>query len=261
MGCIRQKGKFLKQLNKNKELSGVYEVYQKELFKKKVYDFNDMIMEALRGIRSDESLLQILQEKHQYILVDEHQDTNNAQNKVLELICNFHDSPNLFVVGDEKQAIFRFQGASLENFLYFKELYPSAELIVLKENYRSTQTILDSAHSLIDGKQALNSNVDHLPEKVRVLEFLSEEAEVGGVVGGIKELVDTGIDGSEIAVLYRDNRDAFPIARGLEQVETPFVIESDQNVLDDEHIRKFLLMLKAVVNYSNLLTVNIGYFK
>ena len=97
----------------------------------------------------------MLQEKYQYILVDEHQDTNNAQNKILELLCNFHPQPNIFIVGDEKQAIFRFQGASLENFRYFKKLYPKAKLITLSDNYRSSQLILDSAESVIANQKII----------------------------------------------------------------------------------------------------------
>ena len=80
---------------------------------------------------------------------DEHQDANQSQNRLLELLSSFHDNPNLFIVGDEKQAIFRFQGASFDNFLYFKERHKKALLVRLVENYRSTQAILDAAHSLI----------------------------------------------------------------------------------------------------------------
>ena len=246
--------KFLKQLQKNKELAQVYVSYEEELAQGRVYDFNDMIMEVLHVLRKDEALLQIVQEQYQYILVDEHQDTNNAQNKILELLCNFHDSPNLFVVGDEKQAIFRFQGASLENFLYFQKLYPSANLVVLKENYRSTQEILDASHSVIAGTEPLRSNAQFSEVqllKIGVREFLGEEDEVRGVVALIGELIADGTSQEEIAVLYRDNRDAFAFARGLEQAEIPFVIESDQNILDDEHIRKLLLVLKTIVRFGD----------
>ncbi|MFM2357453.1 MAG: hypothetical protein RJA61_190, partial [Candidatus Parcubacteria bacterium] len=147
-----------KVISKNKELSKIYDIYESSLRKAKLYDYNDMIMEVLRALRSNEDLLLRLQEQHQYILVDEHQDTNNAQNKILELLAShFAPRPNLFVVGDEKQAIFRFQGASLENFLYFKKLYPETVLISLVENYRSTQSILDGAHSMLPGEIVLKA--------------------------------------------------------------------------------------------------------
>ena len=146
------KGKYKdleKKIKKNKELLLVYEAYEKKLEKQRHYDFEDMILEVIRALRKNKDLLLKLQEEFQYLLADEHQDANNAQNELLELLASFHDEPNIFVVGDEKQAIFRFQGASLENFLYFRRFYPNAALIQLKENYRSTQDILDSAHSLI----------------------------------------------------------------------------------------------------------------
>lgn len=116
-----------------------------------------MLIEVIKVMENNKRLLLLLQEKYQYFLVDEHQDTNAAQNKLVELLASFHDSPNLFVVGDEKQAIFRFQGASLENFFYFKKLYPEAKLINLTQNYRSGQLILDASHSIIENN--LTSNV------------------------------------------------------------------------------------------------------
>jgi len=144
-----------RQIEKNRELALVYRYYQDELLKQRFYDYDDMIMETLRSFKESPDLLNLLQEEYQYILIDEHQDTNNAQNRLIELLANFHSSPNIFVVGDEKQAIFRFQGASLENFYYFKNLYPDAELIILKKNYRSQQTILDAADSLLPGREKL----------------------------------------------------------------------------------------------------------
>jgi len=149
-----------KYISKNIELAVIYEKYQIELRRLKAYDFGDMILELYKQFKKDENLLRSIQEQYQYILVDEHQDTNNAQNKIVELIMSFHQNPNIFVVGDEKQAIFRFQGASLENFYYFKKIYPSAKLIYLTDNYRSGQVILDLADSLIQSKDKLRSNKD-----------------------------------------------------------------------------------------------------
>jgi DNA helicase II / ATP-dependent DNA helicase PcrA len=160
----------LRKIEKNLELASIYKTYQETLAKKRFYDWSDMIMEVLKVLEGASSptslklrgtgasdLKLMLQEEHQYILVDEHQDTNSAQNKILELLCDFHKNPNIFIVGDEKQAIFRFQGASAENFLYFKKLYPKAKLIELWRNYRSTQKILDSANSLLPSKSKLQS--------------------------------------------------------------------------------------------------------
>ena len=106
------KGKYKdieKSIEKNKELLTVYKKYEKALTEKRLYDYEDMILEAIKSLTRDKGLLLELQEKYQYILADEHQDANNSQNKMLELISGFHENPNLFVVGDEKQAIFRFK--------------------------------------------------------------------------------------------------------------------------------------------------------
>jgi DNA helicase-2/ATP-dependent DNA helicase PcrA len=243
--------KLRRQIDKNLELVDVYTGYEEELTKRKFYDYSDMIMEVLRELRTNQTLLSSLQEEHQYILVDEHQDTNNAQNKVLELIASFHDYPNLFVVGDEKQAVFRFQGASLENFYYFKHRFPEAKLIVLEDNYRSTQAILDQAHSLLPGQAELKANTGHLAESIKVAVCSSPLSELYFVASSIKSQIASGVELSEIAVLYRDNRDAFPIANVLDKLGVPCVIESDDNLLADIDIRKLLILFKAIYYFDN----------
>lgn len=253
----KMKGKYqelLKRIKKNEELAEVYQYYQVALEKAKLYDYSDMIMEVLRALDTNKDLLLILQEQHQYILVDEHQDTNSAQNKIIELICNFHPNPNVFVVGDEKQAIFRFQGASLENFLYFKKLYPEARLVVLEENYRSTQAILDPAHSLMSGSnpaaslgaRKLRANVPYENNKIQLLAFSRPEVELYFLAKDIKEKIEKGTEPKEIAVLYRDNRDVFPIAKMFEKFGVQFSIESDQDILGDQDVKKIIFLLRAI---------------
>ncbi len=249
----KMKGDYQKQqksINKNKELSSIYEAYQDKLNEKRLYDYSDMIMEVLTALEKNKDLLLILQEEHQYILVDEHQDTNNAQNKIVELLCNFHKSPNVFFVGDEKQAIFRFQGASLENFLYFKTLYPDAKLVTLQENYRSTQNILNAAHSLLASPKLLNANVGHENKKIRIYEFEKPETELYFIAKDIEEKIKSGVKPNEIAVLYRDNRDAFPVVHMLEKFGVNYIVRSDQDILADSDIKKFIVLLKAINNFG-----------
>lgn len=235
-----------KNINKINELALLYRQYEESLAKGKWYDYADMIMEVLTVLQRDENLLLILQEQYQYVLVDEHQDTNNAQNRIVELLCGFHADPNIFVVGDEKQAIYRFQGASLENFLYFQKLYPSAELIVLEENYRSTQIILDAAHGVIPGKKELRANAPHKARPIRVAVFSNDTAEYYGVARDIKEAIEGGTAPGDIAILYRNNRDAFPMMEMLERMEVSAAIESDQDIMRDEEIGKLVRILRAV---------------
>lgn len=241
----------LKRINKNIELTDLYRTYEARLRENKLYDYADMIMEVLRTLQKNKDILLILQEKYQYILVDEHQDTNNAQNGILELLCNFHENPNIFVVGDEKQAIFKFQGASLENFLYFKKAYPEAKLVILEENYRSTQHILDSAHSLIPGKRELIARANHENTRIRLFAFSRSDVEAYFIGTDIRKKIDSGTLPNEIAVLYRDNADSIPLVRMLERIGIPFTVESNDSVLRDNDIRKLLALLRAVGEFGN----------
>lgn len=240
----------LKKIEKNKELVIVYRAYEQKMREYKYYDFTDMIMQTLEALKRDKDLLLSLQETYQYILVDEHQDTNNAQNGILELLASFYDQPNLFVVGDEKQAIFRFQGASLENFLYFKHKYPDSKLIILEDNYRSSQTILDGAHSLLAGEKKLLARAEQALEKIKVYELSKQEAEEYFIAQNIKEKIASGIKPENIAIIYRENRDAFSISAMLEKVGVPFSIESNQDLLDDSELRKLLKILRAINNFG-----------
>lgn len=249
----KMKGEYIKALDnvaKNIEFTKVYELYEKYLSKGKMYDYSDMLVETLRALETDKDLLLTLQEEFQYILVDEHQDTNNVQNKIIELLANFHENPNVFVVGDEKQAIFRFQGASLENFNYFKTLYPSAKIIVLEENYRSTQTILDSAHSVLAGEKELRANAGHEEAKIRVYPFRRRDASDYFLAKDIGILIANGVSPGEIAVIYRENKDAAPVASALEKEGIPFAIESEENILSDPDARKVITLLKAVAKFG-----------
>jgi len=244
--------KIEKIIEKNRELADIYKNYQAELLKSKFYDFSDMIMEVLQALKQNQFLLQILQEEHQYILVDEHQDTNNAQNKIIELMAAYHaPNPNLFVVGDEKQAIFRFQGASLENFLYFKNLYSNAKLITLSENYRSTQGILDSVLGLMPESFRLQAHAEHKFEKIAVYPFSTPENESYFVARDIQKRISEGTLPEEIAVLYRNNEDAFPISDLLKKLGVPHQIESDLDLFSDPDVRKMITILRAINNFGD----------
>ena len=126
--------KLEKTIAKNHELLAVYRRYQSLLREQNLYDFDDMMLESVHALNSNEDMLRDLQENYQYLLADEHQDVNASQNRILELLAAYHERPNIFVVGDEKQAIYRFQGASLENFLYFEDKFPNTTTIALTEN-------------------------------------------------------------------------------------------------------------------------------
>lgn len=260
------KGKYAeikKQIEKNEALAEIYKKYEEILKKEKRYDYDDMIVEVVKTLEENREFLLRLQEKYQYFLVDEHQDTNNAQNRVLELLCNFYSNPNLFVVGDEKQAIFRFQGASLENFLYFKNLYPEARLIMLKENYRSSRDVLNAAGRLIQKNSRKISDVlqEIIVESlsptsdergfVEMHEFSSPEIELYFVVKKVSWLIESGENPKEIAVIYRDNSDAVPLSEMFQKYGVPFRIESNTDVFEDDYVKNLILIFRFLDDFPS----------
>lgn len=275
------KGKYKdlqKEIAKNEELHFIYEEYQKQLFEQKLYDFNDMLLEVVKALENNGDLRLRLQEKYQYILVDEHQDTNSAQNKIVELLCDFYEVPNLFVVGDEKQAIYRFQGASLENFLYFRTLYPQAKMISLKDNYRSHQTILDAASSMISHNVTANLLPEQVAlqamggikaESIKLAEFSDYHAEYQFIAEDIKQRVQGVVNNeqhtySDFAVLVRNNKDLEPMIESFERNKVPFSINTDSNVFADPEIQKFILLLRAINKFPSgielVKAMHVSYF-
>lgn len=249
----KMKGEYkerLRNIEKNEELLLVYGAYEEALRQERLFDYEDMIMEVVRTLEKNESLALELQESAQYILADEHQDANNAQNKLLEIMSSFFDRPNLFIVGDEKQAIFRFQGASLDNFLYFKKRFPAASVISLRENYRSPQKILDAAGSLIEK----NKTEEYLKVKlkgaarrggIKLAELSRPETESMYVAHEASLLLKKGVKPSNIAVLYRDNADAEKFERAFKALTIPTVTYSDTDLLSEEEIEKCVTVLRA----------------
>lgn len=253
------KGKYQelkKDIEKEEEFLMIFKSYQKELISQKKYDFNDMLLEVIKALEDNKSLLLRIQEKYQYILVDEHQDTNAAQNKLVELVASFYETPNLFVVGDEKQAIYRFQGASLENFLYFKKLYPQAKLINLETNYRSHQLILDASGSMIEKNISANilpqknllSDSSLKGEKIKLVSVSDYHLEYEYIAKDISEKIKAGENPSSIAVLARRNMDLAPLIQVLTRHGIKSVIASDQDVLADLQIQKLIMILESINN-------------
>jgi DNA helicase-2/ATP-dependent DNA helicase PcrA len=257
------KGKYLtlqKQMEKAEEFVSVYTAYEAALVTEKKYDFNDMLLGVVKELESNTSLLLQIQEKYQYILVDEHQDTNATQNKLLELLSNFHEIPNLFVVGDEKQAIYRFQGASLENFLYFQKLYPGAKLIYLDQNYRSQQHILDASAEMISKnvsahilpvKNQLTANVSHPLEAIKVVALPNFFDEYSFIAADIEKKKEAGTLLSQIAILGRRNNDLVEMAHILQRKKILFSQDADGDIFADIQMQKLLLLFAAIHDLGN----------
>ncbi|MEM9336772.1 MAG: ATP-dependent DNA helicase [Patescibacteria group bacterium] len=225
-------------LQKNQELHFVYQAYQAALQADRKFDFEDMLLETIAALKSNESMLRDLQETYQYLLADEHQDVNGSQNTILELLADFHETPNVFVVGDEKQAIYRFQGASLENFLYFEDRFKGAVTISLTENYRSTQQILDAAHELIAEPEHEVLSKLRLPLTANTKEkgelTLHDFSHQGVEDEWLVEMVQNSLKNhspEEIAVIVRSNREVEAIAAKLRQAGVPTNASAEGDIL------------------------------
>ncbi len=243
----------MKQIEKNKEFARVFDAYQKRIKENKLYDFNDMIMEVVLAFKKNEQFLSQMREMYQYILIDEHQDTNNAQNTVIEYLCSLDDYPNLFVVGDEKQSIFRFQGASLENFLYFKKTFPRAVLIQLEKNYRSTQKILDAtgaliqhnAHSILE-RNRLIAQSQHPEVSIGLTRYANPYQELFQTAKRIEQLHARGVAYDAISVLVRKNADLLSLASILERNAIPYMLSTEESLFSEKSIQTMIVLLKAI---------------
>lgn len=251
-----EKEKVDKKIAKAGEVQEVFEKYQEIIKEKGFYDFSDMILNVLNELESNENLKLDLQEQYQYLLVDEHQDTNDGQNRLIELLTDaehLEGKPNLFTVGDEKQSIYRFQGASEETFKHFNQIYKDVEVINLEENYRSTKSILDSSHSLIlntiddaIGLKPFNKGED---KKVSFLEFSNYKFELLFLADEIKKQIEVEkVDPKEIAVIYRSNKHVEDIKDIFSQKDIPFTILSKEYLLQDININNLISILRVVNN-------------
>jgi len=248
--------KINKKIARAKELGEIFSFYQSELKNRRLYDFSDMILYVLEELSKNKDLKADIQEKYQYILVDEHQDTNEGQNTIVEFLTDaphLEGNPNIFTVGDEKQSIYRFQGASAETFARFNNLYKNIKSITLSENYRSNQDILDGAHSLIikskglEGSVRLQANTEE-NKKINIREFSNYKFELLYLAEDIKAKIKNGISPSEIAVLYRANKNVSDIKTIFDFFQIPYTIFSKDKILDDPNIRNLINILKVILN-------------
>ncbi len=244
-------------LAKQKELVGLYIGYQKMLRETGLIDFTDMIMHTVESLRKSEILRTLLQENLQYILVDEYQDTNGAQNAVVDLLASYWgESANVFVVGDPHQTIFRFQGASFENTIGFLTRYPQAAVITLGTGYRCPPEIYDAAHAIITHNTssqtllsvlatqnpAVATLVDGLAQSletpVTATQALSlavlpgDTDELAWIANSIQSDMRDGVSASEIAILVKTNDQASAVSMTLAQAAILHTVDRTSNALD-----------------------------
>ncbi|TWR30536.1 ATP-dependent helicase [Mucilaginibacter pallidiroseus] len=233
VGDLKQKDidKVTESMDKLLAAVGEYKNYTAKMKALGRYDYDDMIIWVLKAFRENEEILRRYQERYQYILVDEFQDTSGSQNELLRFLLNYWDTPNVFVVGDDDQSIFKFQGANMKNILDFAGDYVNTlHTVVLKHNYRSNQHILDISRALINNNRERLTNQLKLDKNLRsshprfdsltvepiIKEYENPSQELVDVAMQIKELIDEGTQPGEIAVVYRNHSQVEELLHFLE---------------------------------------------
>lgn len=214
------------------------------------YDYEDMLLWVLQAFEKQESLLRSYQEQYLYLLVDEYQDTNGAQNAILLKLIDYWDKPNIFIVGDDDQSIYEFQGARLKNLSDFYYRYqPDLKLVLLEQNYRSSQQILDAAALLIRYNerriihelgelsikkelQARHPKWGKLKRPPRIVEYQNPLEELSDILLQIEQLQEAGVPLSEIAVIYAKHRQAYQLIELLGKKGLPYEAKRKINILD-----------------------------
>lgn len=262
----KQHQKNLLQARKFRDFIDLFERYGSYLEEKGLYDYDDMILTVIKALHEEEWLLAGLQERYQYILVDEAQDLNGAQWKVIECLTTSEISPNepnFFLVGDDDQAIYRFQGANVEHMMAFKERFPTAPVIVLTVNYRSTQKILDAAGRLISrNDERLIGRIPGLVKNLvaaagedglepALLRPPSDAAEPWIIADIAEERIAQGIKPEDIAILVQTNGELRPIYDVLRARNIPVVLEGKADLLAHTIVRQAVIILKSLEKFDD----------
>jgi len=247
---------------KLRSTAGIYDSYLAKMETEKLYDFDDMILRVVHSCLTHPELRYNLQEKFQYIMVDEFQDTNFAQMRLIGSLTDTlidSDSPNIMVVGDDDQAIYSFQGADISNIINFSHKYPGAKIISLIENYRSTPEVLMASRKVIvQGNDRLENHYTELNKslnankksgvEVKLYESPNYINEKQWLVNSIKDKIDSGAEASEIAVLTRKHNDIVEILPYFAHHNIKVSYEKNDNILEQEPI-KWLLSIMNIVHY------------
>lgn len=238
------------ELANYKQIAKIYEEYEDYLLQNNLVDFDDLLSLTYRLLDENPDLATQTSQKYQYIMVDEYQDTNELQFKLLKKLCSMHN--NLCVVGDDDQSIYGWRGAHVRNILEFDQDFKDAKVIKLEHNYRSSKPILDVANALIEhnrsrlGKTLLATKSGD--EKVEVLDSHDESEESLKIAKQIKKLLQSGIRASEIAVLYRINALSRSLEDGLNRIGVAYKLVGGLRFYDRAEIKDLISYLRVIIN-------------
>ena len=237
-----------------------FDRFQQLMRNRNRYDFDDMINWVIKAFEEHPSLLMRYQEQFLYILVDEYQDTSGTQNRIVELLINYWEQPNVFVVGDDDQSIYRFQGANVENMTALAKRYETDLVkVVLTNNYRSTQPILDIAKTLIDRNQerlikqmpgltkdliSSNGKLKGITDAPVIKEYESMRQEMIGICLEVEQLLASGMMPGKIGIIYKENKYGEALAQFFKEKQIPVYSKRQLNLLEIPLAQKIILFLK-----------------
>lgn len=264
------------KIGKAKELWNIFELFERKMYENNLIDFNDMINFVLDAFETDYSFKKEVANKYKYLLVDEYQDTNTAQNNIVFSLIDGSDYKNIFIVGDDDQIIFGFQGANMDNLGTFLKRYPDTTVITLNENNRSTQTILDYSHKLIEQDTtrleantnfaryniskvltAKNEKIIAKEKPIKLYSFSEQLQEHRFIVDDIENLInsedfpvnengDKKLD--EIALLFRKHEDMIPYAQLLKAKNIAYQMAQGKSIFEVQASNVVYFYLKALQN-------------
>jgi DNA helicase-2/ATP-dependent DNA helicase PcrA len=237
-------------------VADVFELYERELHRMNAMDFDDLLVRTVNVLELFPEVRARYGASFRHVLVDEYQDTNHAQYRLLGLLAGEHR--RLAVVGDDDQSVYSFRGADITNILNFQDDYPDAHVVRLEQNYRSTQTILDAANAVIShnrgrmGKRLWTDLGEGDPVKVRELD--DEHAEARFVVGEVERLVDEGVSRAEIAVFYRTNAQSRVLEDTLVRREIAYQIIGGTKFYERAEIKDAIAYLTVLANSQDVIS-------
>ena len=228
----------------------VYEKYEEKLRKNNSVDFDDLLLLPIKLFREHQDILERYQELYQYILIDEYQDTNEAQYILTKMISS--KNRKITCVGDDSQSIYSFRGANYKNILNFEKDYKDAKTILLEENYRSTSNILDAANQVIrNNKQRKDKNLwtsRGAGEKIKYYRAFNEKDEAQYIIRKTKELVNKGVEYKDIAVLYRTNAQSRVIEEEMLKENMPYRVIGSFYFYSRKEIKDLIAYLRLIHN-------------
>lgn len=242
--------KEIEGLERSLEIAEFLRLYDEAKKENNLLDYDDVLEALVKIVELSLEAASLIRERYLYILVDEHQDSSRVQNEFLSRVWASVERPDIFVVGDDRQLIYGFSGASIEHFTGFKKTFPDAELITLTDNYRSTQIILDASHALLESVLSGKKLKSHGKEgpQIGIREGSTPEEEIIAVALDIKEKIKEGLDPDDCAILVPKNRQVRRALEILHRQGVPVSTLDALHLFDQEEMQALLRVLKIINN-------------